>query len=150
MKAALAALVLGGMLGLIVFSMGEDRWNRRPWIPWIAAQAISEIPQDAAVAGWGDLDGAIVYYYGRDLPDVRRCQGTLAADGGQQQGKQGWGALLSTGSQPIWLFAALEDAQELEALGFVPRIKPSEKSLPHDTPVVMYRPAKNAATERSP
>ena len=134
--AALAAFMAALLAGFVAHSVHPLRAETTSVYKDAALEAKSLAGPAGRVASWGEPDGAVIFYYGADIPDaqVRREKG------------QAWWKGWMDGPRPVRVIVAIPKfADELASAGFVPLHPDRVDRAAHDEPVLFVPAATSPA-----
>ncbi|MCE5277660.1 MAG: hypothetical protein ABFD92_02570 [Planctomycetaceae bacterium] len=145
---AVAAMIAAAVLGKIGFFTRQDLWDGRHDEAIISRQAAAAIAPDARVAGWDAVEGIVLYYFGRPVPDAQALKQTWVRRYGQDPGTRRWQQWLNESDPPLWLFAHQKSVPQLQAMGFAPAAGINYDPDSKEDIVIMRRPERNSAPDR--
>lgn len=117
------ALAAGLMVAAVLFAdlafvCKSGLWNQR-WenCATLAHTATAALPPSGLLATWDDVDPAIVWYAGRDIPEADKLSAKLVRLHGKAAGEAKFAQWLQSG-RPTIIIAARAAGTELQKLGF--------------------------------
>ncbi|MCG3178336.1 MAG: hypothetical protein BIFFINMI_00663 [Phycisphaerae bacterium] len=117
-RAVVAALTAGAALASVGFSTRADLWDRKPENLTVGLWAASIVPQGEGVSAYGRVDGAVNFYFGRDLPEVLETRKHLSNVLDPDEAARRWAAQVNPADPPLWVIGVREDVAELGELGY--------------------------------